>query len=91
MRDDDTCVEDLCSLHSAVGLSQINSALGPGTSNKNILPRRGSGLGFTPPSDPLCRVSRDERGRIFVVGREFNKNHPCTLAERGVRRKWRVS
>ena len=36
MRDDDTRVENLCSLHSAVGLSQISSALGPGTSNKTF-------------------------------------------------------
>ena len=64
MRDDDTGVENLFSLHSAVGLSQISSALGPGTSNKNILPRQGSGLGFTPP--PRFGESRVTKEAVFL-------------------------
>ena len=65
MRDDDTGVENLCSLHSAVGLSQISSALGPGTSNKNILPRQGSGLGFPPPP-PRFGESRVTKEDVFL-------------------------
>ena len=77
MRDDDTCVEDLCFLHSAVGLSQINSALGPGTSNKNILPRQESGLGVTPPP-PRFGESRVTKEAVFLwSGESLTKTTPA--------------
>ena len=65
VRDDDPGVEDLGSSHSSAGLSQVGSALGPGTSDK--IPSRQDQVEGSPLPPPPQRVSRDKRGRISAA------------------------